>query len=116
MAQRVQVLLVCDLHEDEVEGEETVEFALDGTSYEIDLCAEHAEELRDSMAPFVGAGRRSGGARSGGGRRGRARSAAGGSGKQRGSDIRQWAPGHGLAVGERGRIAGSIIEQYEAAH
>ena len=58
MSQRVQVLLVCDLHDgDEVEGTETVAFGLDGASYEIDVCDEHAEELRDSFAVFVGVAR-----------------------------------------------------------
>ena len=58
MAQRVQVLLVCDLHDDEVEGAETVAFGLDGSSYEIDVCEDHAAELRDAFAPYVGAARR----------------------------------------------------------
>ena len=58
MAQKVQVLLVCDLHDDETEGTETVAFALDGSSYEIDLCEEHAGALRDDLASYVGAARR----------------------------------------------------------
>jgi len=51
MAQRVQVMLLCDLHdEDEVEGVETVAFGLDGTAYEVDACEEHATALRDAFA------------------------------------------------------------------
>src|SRR5664279_2278505 len=60
MAQRV--LLVCDLHDDDRPGAETVTFAIDGVSFDIDVCAEHAAALRDAMAPFVGAGRRASGA------------------------------------------------------
>ena len=45
MAQRVQVLLVCDLHDDDTEGTETIRFSLDGAAYEIDLCASHAAQL-----------------------------------------------------------------------
>ncbi|MDP9101675.1 MAG: Lsr2 family protein, partial [Actinomycetota bacterium] len=60
MAQKVQVLLVCDLHEGEVEGTETVSFGLDGSTYEIDTCSSHAASLRDAFAPFVGAARRAG--------------------------------------------------------
>ncbi|MCW2585952.1 MAG: Histone protein Lsr2, partial [Frankiales bacterium] len=60
MAQRIQVLLVCDLHDDEVEGTETISFGLDGSSYEIDVCDEHAAQLRDSFASYVGAARRAG--------------------------------------------------------
>ena len=58
MAQKVQVLLVDDL--DGGEATETVSFALDGTSYEIDLSGKNAEELRDAFAKYVGAARKAG--------------------------------------------------------
>ena len=39
MAQKTVVTVVCDLnHDDEIEGSETVSFAFDGASYEIDVC------------------------------------------------------------------------------
>jgi Lsr2 len=120
MAQRVQVLLVCDVHDDDTTpGTETISFSLDGTSYEIDVCDEHAEELRDAVAPYVGAGRRIGGARS---RRSAAAPSrvvarpAAGSDRQRAGDIRAWAKAAGLNVNERGRIPAAIVTQYEAAH
>ncbi|HVW82041.1 MAG TPA: Lsr2 family protein [Mycobacteriales bacterium] len=110
MAQRVQVLLVCDLHDDDTEGTETVRFALDGASYEIDVCSEHAAQLRDSFASYVGAARRTGRvAASGGGRRQRVSS---------GVDpaaVRAWAKSTGVKVSERGRIPADVIEQYTAA-
>lgn len=116
MVQKVQVLLVCDLHDDDVPGAETVAFAVDGGAYEIDLCDEHAEQLRDSFAPFVGAARRVGG-RTGGRRGGRGRAAGGPAGdRQRIADIRAWAKSKGLKVSERGRVAASVIEQYDAEH
>ena len=37
---------------------ETVTFALDGRTYEIDLSAENAAELRDVLQPWIDAGRR----------------------------------------------------------
>lgn len=120
MAQRVQVLLTCDLHGDDTTGDTTLDFALDGTSYEIDLCNAHAQALRDSFAEYVGAARRagSGGAgRSGGGRRsGRARSAGGPGGRRRTAEIREWARSNGLTVSERGRIPATVMEKYEAAN
>lgn len=119
MAQRVQVLLVCDLHDEEVAGDESVAFSLDGAAYEIDLCAAHADELRDVMATYVGSARRSGGRATGGrgGRRGRG-SAGSSSGATRGSssDVREWARGQGYEVSERGRIPASILDAYHAAH
>jgi hypothetical protein len=119
MAQKVQVLLVCDLHEDEVEGIETVAFALDGASYEIDVCEQHGNDLRDAFAPYVGAARRAGRAATGAGqRRGRATAgrSAGSGDKQRVADIREWARNNGHQVSERGRIAASVLQAYEAAH
>ncbi len=61
MAQKIQVLLLDDLDGSEAEG--TVRFALDGTEYEIDLNAEHAQALRDALARYVRAARRAGGRR-----------------------------------------------------
>jgi len=112
MAQRVQVILVCDLHDDETPGTETVAFALDGSSYEIDVCDNHGRQLREAFAPFVGAARRASGrsGRGGGRRRGR----HGGSGEA--AQIREWARSQGLAVPERGRVPAELAEKYAAAH
>ena len=119
MAQKVQVLLVCDLHADEVEGTETLTFGLDGSSYEIDACDDHAVELRDAFAPFVGAARRAGrGSATSPQRRSSragARGAASGD-KQRVAQIRAWARNNGHQVSERGRIAATVLQAYEAAH
>jgi len=118
VAQRVQVLLVCDVHGDDTTGAETISFSLDGAAYEIDVCEKHADEMRDALAPFVGAARRAGGRVHTASRRGRGRSgaAAAGGDRQRVVDIRAWAKAQGFKVSERGRIAQSLIEQYEAAH
>ena len=56
MAQKVQTLFIDDLDGSAAEG--TVRFALDGTEYEIDLNAEHAQQLRDALAAYVRAARR----------------------------------------------------------
>ena len=121
MAQKVQVMLVCDLHDDEVEGVETVAFGLDGASYEIDACEEHAAEIRDAMASYVGAARRAGrpSPASGAKRAGRtAKSTAPGAagGKERVQEIREWARQNGHTVSERGRLSGAVVSAYEAVH
>lgn len=59
MAQKVQVLLVDDL--DGGEADETVTFALDGKTYEIDLTTANAEKLRGLLDPYTKGGRRTGG-------------------------------------------------------
>lgn len=116
MAQRVQVTLVCDVHGDETRATETVGFGLDGSSYEIDVCEEHARVLRDRLASFVGVARRAGGraAPTAAGRSGRRRRSRGGSGEA--AQIREWARGQGLAVPERGRIPAELAQRYAEAH
>jgi hypothetical protein len=113
MAQKVQVLLVDDI--DGGAADETVTFALDGVSYEIDLTTEHASELRDALGTWVGHARKVGG-RSGG--RSGGSSSGGGSRPRRSSDagaVRAWAKENGHEVSERGRISAEIREAYEAA-
>ena len=101
MAQKVQVVLEDDL--DGGTADETVVFGLDGTSYEIDLTKKNAAKLRDALAPWVAAGRRTGGSR-GGARRGRGRAARG----SQAGDVRAWARANGYQVSERGRISAEI--------
>ena len=58
MAKNVVVQVVDDI--DGGEAAETVHFALDGKSYEIDLNAKNAASLRKAFAPFIEKGRSSG--------------------------------------------------------
>ena len=105
MAQRVQVLLVDDI--DGSTAHETVNFALDGAKYEIDLTSSHAAELRDSLAKWIKAGRKAS-------TRTTAPTRARTSGDV--SKIRAWAKANGYAVSERGRIPGPVRDAYNAAH
>jgi hypothetical protein len=110
MAKQIQEILIDDL--DGGEANETVSFAIDGSSYEIDLSDLNAKKLRDALTPFVQHARRAGtGATR---RRGRGGSRA--MTREKSSEIRQWAKAHGLQVSERGRIASTIVEKYEQAH
>lgn len=108
MAQKVQVLLVDDL--DGGEADETVTFALDGKSYEIDLNTSNADKLRDALSDFVQAGRRTGG-RSSRGKGGRSSASS-----QDTAKIRAWAKEQGYEVNDRGRVPASIREAYEKAN
>ncbi|BBX48980.1 hypothetical protein MPOR_00060 [Mycolicibacterium poriferae] len=64
MAKKVTVTLVDDF-DGEGAADETVEFGLDGVSYEIDLSAKNAAKLRNELKPWLEAGRRVGGRRRG---------------------------------------------------
>ncbi len=110
MAQKVQVILVDDI--DGGEAEETVSFALDGISYEIDLSADNAAQLRDAFASWVGHARRVGGRSSS---RGRTSSAprAKSSDKPDLGAVRTWARENGYTVSDRGRVSGEILAAYQ---
>jgi hypothetical protein len=110
VAQKVQVLLVDDL--DGGEADETVTFALDGKTYEIDLTTANADKLRGLLDAYVKGGRRTGGRASGG--RGKARVVTGGS--QDTAQVRAWAKENGFEVNDRGRVPASIREAYEKAN
>jgi hypothetical protein len=112
MAQRFQVLLVCDLHGDETPGVETVSFSLDGSAFEIDVCEQHGATVRDAFAPFVAAGRRAG---RGGGASGRRRRGHRAAGSVDPAAVRAWARSHNVTVSERGRISADVLERYAAS-
>ncbi|MGX2996516.1 histone-like nucleoid-structuring protein Lsr2 [Streptomyces sp. JNUCC 64] len=112
MAQKVQVLLVDDL--DGGEADETVTFALDGKTYEIDLTTANADKLRGLLEAYVKGGRRTGGRSAGGRGKGRAAS-TGGSGQET-AQIRAWAKENGYEVNDRGRVPANIRQAYDDAH
>ncbi|WP_308190901.1 Lsr2 dimerization domain-containing protein [Pseudonocardia terrae] len=108
MAKITNITLVDDL--DGGRADETVTFTVDGKEFEIDLSAQHASELREVFAPFVGAARR---APSGSGRRNYARVASSaGKTREENAAIREWALSAGFQVSERGRIPSNVLEAY----
>ncbi len=115
MARRIVHQLVDDIDGSLLEsGEgETVHFSLNGAAYEIDLKTEHAEELRDALAPYIKAGRR---ATTAGGGRGSAPSRRGSSRNSDTAAIREWAKANGHKVSERGRVSADVVAAYRAAN
>lgn len=113
MAQKVQVLLLDDV--DGNQAQETVSFALDGVSYEIDLNEDNARALRDSLTHWIGHARKAGAkaaARQAVARKPASARADGPSP----SELREWARAHGFDVSERGRISERVREAYAAAN
>lgn len=106
MAQKIQVVL-----EDDLSGgpaQTTVRFGLDGTAYEIDLNAENATKLRESLQPYVASARKAVPIRQ--------RRTRGASSRERSADIRSWAKNAGIHVNDRGRIPADVVNKYDAAH
>ncbi len=120
MAQKVVVSLVDDL--DSSEADETVEFGIDGATYEIDLSESNAAALRDVLADYVAHARRSGGRRKSASAAPAAsarRSSGGGRAavdREQNQAIREWARKQGMTVSERGRIPSEVSEAYHKAH
>ncbi len=110
MAQKVNIVLVDDI--DGSEATETVTFALDGTSYEIDLNDTNAAALRDALAGYIGHGRKLGAAP----RRGRRSSSAAAATGPSAKEIRDWARENGYEVPDRGRVSADVRSAYDAAH
>ena len=109
MAQKIQTLFIDDLDGSAAEG--TVRFGLDGTEYEIDLNEDHAKELRDALARYVTAGRRSSGGARRPARAGRRSSPNG----LNTTEVREWAKAQGIEVKDRGRVPAELVVKFKAA-
>lgn len=130
MAQKTTVTLVDDLTGEEAEDITTVEFGQDGVTYEIDLTDKNATTLRDSLAEFVAAARRTGGRRNQGRPVRRTTPSAavrsvahstGAPSTNPGADydrdtkkaIREYARKNGMEVGDRGRLPEEAVQLWE---
>lgn len=108
MAQIREIRLIDDL--DGEAADETVEFGVDGKSYEIDLSSGNASRLRDALASYVAVARRPSGRR---------RGSAGSApvrrptiDREQNQAIRDWARKRGMKVSDRGRIPAEVLEAY----
>ncbi|MFD7161609.1 Lsr2 family protein [Kribbella sp. NPDC059898] len=110
MVQRTTIRLTDDLDGSDIPAGkgQTVQFALDGASYEIDLKTKHEATLRRALQPFIAAGRRSAPSR-----RGPRRSAAEAAETRR---IKAWARENGYQVADRGRVSRRVREAYNQAN
>ena len=109
MAQQTTVILTDDI--DGGKAVETVSFGLDGKQYEIDLGAKNAKNLRKAVAAYIGAARK---VKANVGNRSATKKTVTPSGGSDLAAIRAWAHEKGIPVAARGRIAGSVKEQYLA--
>ncbi len=114
MAKQVTVTMVDDL-DGTSKADETVEFSLDGVTYQIDLSTKNAGKLREVLEPWTESARKLG--------RLKSKSKTGGAGKDFRSPadrdqslaIREWARKNGHKVSARGRISADIVTAYYAA-
>ena len=108
MAQSVRLVLIDDV--DGSEADQTVTFALDGVSYEIDLNDQHATQLRHDLGAWIEHARRVGGRR-----QTHPRYGSSGVARKHLRQVRAWARDHGYQVNDRGRVAQDVLHAYDAA-
>jgi len=93
----------------------TVQFALDGKPFEIDLRAANEERLREKLARFVDAASLVQQPKAAPVKRAN-KTVSVASTKEQTQAIREWARAAGLTVSSRGRIAKTVQDAFEAAH
>ncbi|GAA3717343.1 Lsr2 family protein [Terrabacter ginsenosidimutans] len=99
---------------DDIDGndaDETITFALDGTTYEIDLSHQNAAALREAIRPYTRVARKAGDGR----QASRSRITLPSTGQSRNAEIRAWAHSNGHDVPARGRIPQRVVAAYQAA-
>jgi hypothetical protein len=111
MAKNMQTIVTLTDDLDGSKADRTVNFAFNGTSYEIDLSKRNANALEKSLAPYIAEGRKISNRR-------RAPRVGAGQRAVRRSDVpsvREWARTNGYDISDRGRIPAAVLEAYEAA-
>jgi hypothetical protein len=113
MAQKVIREFIDDI--DGSEAERTFTFAVEGTSYEIDLSSQNIKEFNEAIAGFVESARKI--KASGSGRRAPKTSTSdSGRPREQTQAVRQWARQQGHSINDRGRIPASIQQAFNQAH
>lgn len=93
-----------------------VRFAFEGTEFTIDLSSKNRKALEKALRPYIEAGTKVSGRRSGATRSGRAkRSGDSGSSATELSAVRAWAKENGHQVSDRGRLPKAVLDAYTAA-
>lgn len=110
MARKTIIELVDDT-DDSRSADETVEFGIDGVTYEIDLASVNADKLRADLNKWVESARRV----SGRNRRGTGRRSTPKIDRLQTAAIRDWASKNGHKVSTRGRVPAEIIDAYNTA-
>lgn len=107
MVQRTVVLLEDDI--DGSDADESVTFALDGVTYEIDLTAENAETLREVFYGYIRQARKVGK-----GRPARKTTVSASGSGATAAEIRVWGRENGYTVPDRGRIPADVRAAFDA--
>jgi hypothetical protein len=112
VGERVSVTRFDDF-DNELEASETITYALDGTTYEVDLSGKNAKRLRGELEKWIEVSRKVSGPS---GPRRAVRSGISGDGAGLPlAEIRAWAKDNGFEVPDRGRVSAAIVRAWKAA-
>ena len=93
-----------------------VRFAFEGTEYAIDLSSKNRKALEKALRPYVAAGTKVSGRRSGATRSARSkRSGNSGNSAVDLAAVRAWAKENGHQVSDRGRLPKAVLDAYAAS-
>jgi hypothetical protein len=93
-----------------------VRFAFEGTEYTIDLSSKNRKALEKTLRPYIEAGTKVSGRRSGATRSARAkRSGNSGNSAVDLAAVRAWAKENGHQVSDRGRLPKAVLDAYTAS-
>jgi hypothetical protein len=109
MARKVIVTLVDD-YDGTSRAEETVVFGLDGVTYEMDLSVLNGRQLRGLFEQWTPHARKVGR-----GPRSKTINSKPSSGRDKTTEIREWARDNGHKVSSRGRVPSEVVAAYENA-
>lgn len=114
--QKVDMVFTDDLTGDVLTQDQlqTMTFAVDGATYEIDLSEKNASSLRNDFAAWVEHARKINKGKAAGRRT--TTIAPPRTDRQQSAKIQEWAQDNGHAVSQRGRIPATLIHAYNAAH
>ena len=104
---KTTIILIDDI--DGSDADRTIQFALNGSLYEIDLSEANARQLESALAPFIDKATKVPSHRGAGDTRRSATS------RSLSRNVRAWAKNHGITVSDRGRVPNDIVDQYKAS-
>lgn len=109
MAKKVSVTLIDD-YDGESVAHETVQFAVDGVFYEIDLSNLNSARLRGQLEEWTAKARKVHGKKT-------VKSDTAKSDRGESTRVREWARANGYPMmGHRGRISAEVLDAYRAAN
>ena len=113
MAQHTITVLTDDVEGGEAPATQTVDFALDGVSYVIDLNDANAARLREQLSPWTTSARAGSCAKTRRGSAGSGRAVSTTPGHN--AEVREWARANGHQVSARGRISAAVQQAFDQA-